>query len=318
MAEQLQASNDRHNLIDYQKEYSNFDWKDVEKEFSWYITGKVNIAYEAIDRHVKNGLGNKIALYYKDLQRNENFTYKDLMLASNKAANILKAKTKVNKGDRVFIFMPRTPELYFCFLGALKVGAIVGPLFEAFMEAAVKDRLEDSEAKVLITTSELLKRVPVGDFKHLESIIIVDGEMPEDNNGKNYLDFKKEYADARDSFDIVWVDREDGMLLHYTSGSTGKPKGVLHVHNAMIQHYQTSKWVLDLNYSDVFWCTADPGWVTGTSYGIFGPWLNKATNVVIGGRFSPDEWYKALENFGVTVWYSAPTAFAISVVLASH
>ncbi|MDF2945420.1 MAG: AMP-dependent synthetase and ligase [Bacillales bacterium] len=309
MAEQLQASNDKHNLIDYQNEYSNFDWKEVEKEFSWYITGKVNIAYEAIDRHVKNGLGNKIALYYKDLQRNENFTYNDLMLSSNKAANILADKTNVKKGDRVFIFMPRTPELYFCFLGALKVGAIVGPLFEAFMEAAVKDRLEDSEAKVLITTSELLKRVPVNDLNHLESIIIVDGEMPEDNNGKKYLDFKREFSEASDSFDIVWVDREDGMLLHYTSGSTGKPKGVLHVHNAMIQHYQTTKWVLDLNYNDVFWCTADPGWVTGTSYGIFGPWLNKATNVVIGGRFSPDEWYKALETFGVTVWYSAPTAF---------
>lgn len=105
------------------------------------------------------------------------------------------------------------------------------------------------------------------------------------------------------------MDRNDGLILHYTSGSTGKPKGVLHVHNAMIQHYQTARWVLDLQDEDVYWCTADPGWVTGTSYGIFGPWLTGTSNVIVGGRFKPESWYKTLEDFGVTVWYSAPTAF---------
>ena len=97
------------------------------------------------------------------------------------------------------------------------------------------------------------------------------------------------------------------MILHYTSGSTGKPKGVLHVHNAMIQHYQTAKWILDLKDEDIFWCTADPGWVTGTSYGIFGPWLNGATSVIRGGRFSQEGWYSTIEKYKVHIWYSDPT-----------
>ena len=124
-----------------------------------------------------------------------------------------------------------------------------------------------------------------------------------------FIDFLKRFKEASKDLQIEWVDRTDGLILHYTSGSTGKPKGVLHVHNAMIQQYQTAKWVLDLKEDDVYWCTADPGWVTGTSYGIFGPWLTGTSNVIVGGRFSPDNWYSMIEDFGVTVWYSAPTAF---------
>lgn len=118
--------------------------------------------------------------------------------------------------------------------------------------------------------------------------------------------------------EIEWMDKEDGLILHYTSGSTGKPKGVLHVHYAMVQHYQTAKWVLDLQEDDIYWCTADPGWVTGTSYGIFGPWLNGATNVIRGGRFSPQDWYKTIERYKVSVWYSAPTAFRMLMGAGDH
>ena len=114
---------------------------------------------------------------------------------------------------------------------------------------------------------------------------------------------------SSDQFDIEWLDKEDGLVLHYTSGSTGKPKGVLHAQYAMVQQYQTGKWVLDLQEQDIYWCTADPGWVTGTAYGVFAPWLTGTTTVILGGRFSPEGWYKAIEDFGVTVWYSAPTAF---------
>jgi acetyl-CoA synthetase len=202
--------------------------------------------------------------------------------------------------------MPRIPELYFSFLGTIKIGAIVGPLFEAFMRDAVKDRLENSEAVALVTTPTLLPRVPVEELPHLKHIILVgaEGELKE-----GFYSFEREMNQASPELDIEWVDREDPMLIHYTSGSTGKPKGVLHVHNAMIQHYQTGKWVLDLKEDDIYWCTADPGWVTGTSYGIFAPWLNGVTNVVRGGRFSPDDWYQTIEKNKVTVWYSAPTAF---------
>lgn len=294
------------NLQNYDEVYKRFNWSDTEREFSWFATGKVNMAYEAIDRHVETYNKNKVALYYKDDYRNEKYTFLEMKKWSNKAANVLKEVANVQKGDRVFVFMPRSPELYFALLGTIKLGAIVGPLFEAFMEGAVKDRLEDSQARVLVTTPELLPRVPVEDLPHLQHIFLV-GENIEEKD--QYYDFNKRLEQADSKFNIVWVERTDGLILHYTSGSTGKPKGVLHVHNAMIQHFQTAKWVLDLKEDDVYWCTADPGWVTGTSYGIFAPWLTGTSNVIVGGRFNPEAWYKTIEDFAVTVWYSAPTAF---------
>lgn len=291
------------NLKNYEETRDNFDWQEVEKHFSWHETGKFNMAYECIDKHVDDGYGDKTALHYKNGDSRSSYTFKDLKTASNKAANVLK-DAGVEKGDRVFIFMARSPELYTSLLGALKIGAIVGPLFEAFMEKAVKDRLQNSEAKVIITSPELVGRIPVDDLPDLEKVILV-GE----NVSADYVDFKTEYEKASDEFDIEWLDKEDGLILHYTSGSTGQPKGVLHVQYAMVQHYISGKYVLDLKEDDVYWCTADPGWVTGTSYGIFAPWLNRATNVVVGGRFSPEAWYGAIEDLNVTVWYSAPTAF---------
>ncbi|WP_044893380.1 acetate--CoA ligase [Bacillus alveayuensis] len=303
--EALPATKGNYNLENYEETYQNFDWKEAEKNFTWYETGKVNAAYEAIDRHAEGFRKNKIALYYRDQNREEKYTYKEMKELSNKAGNVLKQFADVQKGDRVFVFMPRTPELYFVVLGAIKLGAIVGPLFEAFMEGAVRDRLEDSEAKVVVTTPELLERVPVQELPSLKHVVVVGETIPEGD----YIDFLQEMKEASKDLQIEWVDRSDGLLLHYTSGSTGKPKGVLHVHNAMIQHYQTGKWVLDLKEDDIYWCTADPGWVTGTVYGMFAPWLLGATNVIVGGRFSPEYWYETIEKYGVTVWYSAPTAF---------
>ncbi|MCH8647973.1 acetate--CoA ligase [Staphylococcus lugdunensis] len=292
-----------YNLSNYENVYQNFDWNEVEKAFSWYKTGKINMAYECIDRHVDDGKGDKIALNYKDNERQEQYTFSDIQHLSNQAANVLVEHANVQKGDRVFIFMPRTPELYFAFLGILKVGAIVGPLFEAFMEKAVTDRLANSEAKVVITTNKLLHRIPQEKLPHLKKIIIVDDDVSDD-----YIDFNKLMQSASTSFNITWLQRDDGLILHYTSGSTGQPKGVLHVQQAMLLHYITGKYVLDLQENDVYWCTADPGWVTGTSYGIFAPWLNGVTNCIAGGRFTPEQWYKMIETFKVTIWYTAPTA----------
>lgn len=292
-----------YNLSNYENVYQNFDWNEVEKAFSWYKTGKINMAYECIDRHVDDGKGDKIALNYKDNERQEQYTFSDIQHLSNQAANVLVEYANVQKGDRVFIFMPRTPELYFAFLGILKVGAIVGPLFEAFMEKAVTDRLANSEAKVVITTNKLLHRIPQEKLPHLKKIIIVDDDVSDD-----YIDFNKLMQSASTSFNITWLQRDDGLILHYTSGSTGQPKGVLHVQQAMLLHYITGKYVLDLQENDVYWCTADPGWVTGTSYGIFAPWLNGVTNCIAGGRFTPEQWYKMIETFKVTIWYTAPTA----------
>ncbi|SFD68578.1 acetyl-CoA synthetase [Lentibacillus persicus] len=297
------------NMADYDSARADFSWYEVEKAFSWHETGNVNMAYEAIDRHAETWRRNKVALYYSDDKRDETYTFQDMKFLTNKFGNVLRS-IGAKKGDRVFLFLPRSPELYVSLLGTLKIGAITGPLFEAFMEQAVRDRLENSEASVLITSPSLIDRVPYKELPNLENIILVgDGDAPEDKGDITFFRYEQEMEKASRNLEIEWVDREDGMILHYTSGSTGKPKGVLHVHNAMVQQYQTAKWVMDLKEDDVYWCTADPGWVTGTSYGIFGPWLNGVSNLVRGGRFSPEDWYGTIEKYQVSVWLSAPTAF---------
>jgi acetyl-CoA synthetase len=291
-----------YNLKDSPSFRDNFDWDDIKKNFSWNETGKVNMAYEALDRHAEDpDKKNKTALIYTNGDYEKTYTFSELRTLSNQFANVLK-KYEVEKGDAVFLFMPRCPELYITFFGVLKTGAIAGPLFEAFMEQALRDRLQDSEARVLVTTKELLPRVPTDDLPHLREVIVIGG------TGTDTIHYESEMAQASDKFAIEWVDLEDGLVLHYTSGSTGKPKGVYHVHHAMIQHYATAEWVLDLKEDDVYWCTAHPGWVTGTSYGIFAPWLHGITNVVHGDRFSPETWYSILERYQVTIWYTAPTA----------
>ncbi|MCP8617179.1 acetate--CoA ligase [Salirhabdus salicampi] len=303
----IRAREGNYNLKNYDDVYANFDWKEVEKEFTWHDTGKVNIAYEAIDRHAENPeKQNQVALLYSDANREEKITFSEMKEKSNQFANVLK-RQGINKGDRVFLFMPRSPEFYMSFLGILKIGAIAGPLFEAFMEQAVEDRLQDSEAVMLITTPDLLDRVPQENLPDLKKIVLVGDTT--NVEGEQYVDFFQEMNQASTNYELEWVDLEDGMLIHYTSGSTGKPKGVYHAHNAMIHHYQTGKWVLDLKEEDIYWCTADPGWVTGTSYGVFAPWLNGVTNVIRGGRFTPDDWYSTIEKYNVNIWYSAPTAF---------
>lgn len=305
--EALPAKPGKHHLHNYEEQSANFDWSEVEKEFSWAKTGKINMAHEAIDRHAESDRKNKVALYYKDQHRNETYTFYEMKRMTNRAANLLKSHSDLEKGDRIFIFMPRSPELYFLMFGALKMGLIVGPLFEAFMEGAIYDRLEDSNAKAIITTPELLPRIPKDRLPNLKTIFLVGEEGAEETDG--HVDVLKHLNSCSDEFDVEWLEKEDGLVLHYTSGSTGKPKGVLHAQYAMVQQYQTGKWVLDFQEQDIYWCTADPGWVTGTAYGVFSPWLNGVTTVILGGRFSPDAWYQAIEDYGVTVWYSAPTAF---------
>ncbi|GAX91570.1 acetate--CoA ligase [Effusibacillus lacus] len=292
------------NLSNYDEMYRIADWKEEERVFSWYDTGKVNIAHEAIDRHAATWRKNKTALLFKDDHREESYTFADLKALSDKFANVLRSKG-IGKGDRVFIYMPRCPELYVALLGIVKIGAIAGPLFEAFMEAAVKDRLEDSGAVAVVTTPALKKRILREELPELKYLILVGADAV----GPGEVSYEQEMQSAPADFQIEWMDREDPYIIHYTSGSTGKPKGVVHVHNAMIHQHRSGRWVYDLREEDIYWCTADPGWVTGTSAGMFAPWLNGVTMVLRGGRFKPEDWYDTIQRFKVTVWFSAPTAF---------
>jgi acetyl-CoA synthetase len=280
------------NLVNYEKAYADFDWKSVEPEFDWFRTGKVNMAHEAIDRHCLGPNKNKLALLYTDGTRVEKHTFEDLKCLSNRFANVL-TRLGVKRGDRVFVFLPRTPECYIGILGILKVGAIPSPLFEAFMTDAVRDRMADASSVCLLTTRTLLERVPEGDLPSLKHVVIVGGGGGTEGRHRAW---DAEMDKSSERFDPVWLDREDPLILHYTSGSTGKPKGALHVQNAMIGHLQTGRWILDLKPTDTYWCTADPGWVTGTSYGIFAPWLNAATNVIRGGRFDAEGWYDTIQK----------------------
>lgn len=207
------ASMNNSNMPSYNEARDAFRWKEIEKVFSWHESGRINMAYEAIDRHVASGKGNKIALHYSDNERDEKYTFEEMRNKSNQAANVLK-QLGIKKGDRVFIFMPRTPELYFGLLGALKIGAIVGPLFEAFMETAVRDRLEDSGASAIITTADLLSRIPLTELPELKLIILV-GEQLEVSEGQ--FDFNKHLNQASKQLEPEWLDMEDGMILHYTS-----------------------------------------------------------------------------------------------------
>ncbi|MBI4432550.1 MAG: acetate--CoA ligase [Candidatus Omnitrophica bacterium] len=302
------------NLKDYAKACRSFRWKDVEKEFDWHRTKKVNIVHEMLDRHAAGPRKNKVALYFWDpAGRDEKYTFLDLKNASSRFGNVLK-KFTIKKNDRVAVFLPRTPELYISILGINRIGAIPVPLFEAFMEAALFDRLENSAASAMVTTPLLLSRIPFKKLPHLKHLFLIKGKgeaaegLP---SGVGVYDYFEEMAKAAIQLTPTWLTADDGLVIHYTSGSTGRAKGVLHRQYAMVGHYQTTKWALDLRDDDVYWCTADPGWVTGTSYGIYGPWTVGASSLVVGGRFSAEQWYEAIQKFEVTVWYSAPTAFRL-------
>ena len=299
----------RPNLDDYEGIRSGFDYERVIDELDGLPGGGLNIAYECLDRHVAAGRGDKACILWDGKDgRQETYSYADMAKLSNQFANVLR-KLEVEKGSRVFVFMDRIPELYAAAFGTLKAGCIIGPLFSAFGPDAIKDRLEDSGATVLVTTPELKAKVHEirGDLPALKHLIIAShNEPPEVDDGE--LSWNDLMADASEEFDIVQTAPDDPAIMHYTSGTTGRPKGALHVHKAVLGHYATGKYVLDFHEDDIYWCTADPGWVTGTSYGMFAPCTNGVTSVIYEGGFSASKWYEVIQKYKVTVWYTAPTA----------
>ncbi|HJS39229.1 MAG TPA: acetate--CoA ligase, partial [Burkholderiales bacterium] len=226
-------------------------------------------------------------------------TFRELAALSNRFANVYRA-LGVGKGDVVFVLCGRIPELYAAVLGGLKCGATVSPLFAAFGPEPLKTRINLGHGKVLVTTGALYERKVskvAGEMPSLAHVLKIDS--PE---------AQAQLAQAADRFDIERTTAEDVSFLHFTSGTTGMPKGAQHVHGAAVMHYATGKVALDLHEGDVFWCTADPGWITGTSYGIVAPLLHGVTSVVDEAEFDAERWYGILEAEKVSVWYTAPTA----------
>jgi acetyl-CoA synthetase len=298
------------NLQDYRQTCASFSWDDARRELDGLPGGGLNIAHEAIDRHAAGPLRDKIAIRWLSMSGGaEDFTYQRLQSLTNRFANALKS-LGVGKGDRVCVLAGRIPELYVAALGALKNRSVFCPLFSAFGPEPIRARLSISQAKVLVTTSMLYERKAASfreELPDLEHVILIGDEAPPEGV-RGVQSFARLMEAASDRFTIDRTEPEDMALLHFTSGTTGLPKGAVHVHDAVVAHHITGKLALDLHPDDVFWCTADPGWVTGTSYGIIAPLTNGVTSIIDEGDFDADRWYGIVQQQKVSVWYTAPTA----------
>ncbi|MDP8231030.1 MAG: AMP-binding protein, partial [Candidatus Zophobacter franzmannii] len=299
-----------HNIGNYDERLVNFDWKISEDELGYKPGDNINIGWYCTDRICDMGKGDKLALKWEGIGGKEkNYTYNDIRQLSNTIGDFLQ-KQGIKPEERVCLFLDRIPELYIGFAGILKIGAIAQPLFSAFGEESLHVRLDNADTAAIITQKKHLGKVRriVETLPHLRTIIVVDDNEKsplKENEVALHLD-RIERVDA--FVHLPYLKTESPSLLHYTSGTTGMPKGVMHVHYSLISQYLTTKWVLDVKDDDIYWCTADPGWVTGTSYGIIGAWASGITQCVNDIGFSADAWYKFIEKHKISIWYSAPTA----------
>ena len=299
------------NLHDYGQARTAFSWDKARRELDGLPGGGgLNIAHEAVDRHAAHSRRDHLAIRWlgKNGERRD-FTYARLRELTNRFANVLQ-ELGVVKGDRVFVLAGRIPELYIAALGTLKNRSVFCPLFSAFGPEPIRARMAIGQARVLVTTESLYRRKAEGiraalpDLTHV--ILVGDDCKPTEVPGTH--DYHRLMEKASDRFEIAATDPEDAALLHFTSGTTGTPKGAIHVHHAVVAHHATGKLALDLQEHDIFWCTADPGWVTGTSYGIIAPLTNGVTSIIDEADFEAERWYRIIQEEKVTVWYTAPTA----------
>ena len=298
----------RPNLVDYPATCAGFSWDAVRTELAGLAGGGLNIAHEAVDRHAAGPLAHRVAV--RLLGRDDtvhDLTYTALKEESSRFANLLHSLGLL-PGERVFWLAGRSLELYAVFFGALKCRAVFCPLFAAFGPEPISQRLGRGNARVLVTTTRQYERkikALIDTLPELDHILLVDADT---HVNERVRSLPRLMAAAAPDFPIPPTDPEDPAILHFTSGTTGLPKGALHVHRAVLTHFLTGRYVLDLHPEDVFWCTADPGWVTGTSYGIIAPLVHGVTTIVDEADFDAERWYRILQDQRVTVWYTAPTA----------
>jgi acetyl-CoA synthetase len=293
----------------YEETRKNFSWQISEKELGYEPGGHLNIGEWCTDRICAQGKGDKPALIWEGhAGQIKRYSFNDMRQLTNSIAVFL-GNNGITPGDRVCLFMDKVPELYFGFLGILKLGAIAQPLFSAFGSESLVTRLEDAQTSAIFTQKKHLAKVRniVDQLPSLKLIIVVDDDASKPLRDRE-IAFDMDNAERVDHYEAYPSVAETPSVLHYTSGTTGKPKGAQHVHYSLISQYITAKYVLDLRDDDVYWCTADPGWVTGTSYGIIGPWANGITQCVTDTGFKAENWYAFIEKMKITVWYSAPTA----------
>ncbi len=297
------------NLRDYEATCSSFTWDSAVSALDGLPGGRgLNIAHEAVDRHVTGPRRDKPALRFLGKRgESRTLTYGELSAATSRFANLLQG-LGVGKGERVFALLGRIPELYVSALGTLKNRSVFCPLFSAFGPEPMQARLSLGDGRVLVTTPALYARKAAqirDSLPKLEFVLLAGATAP---LPARTLDLDALLRAQGDRFEIGPTSPEDMALLHFTSGTTGKPKGAIHVHQAVAAHHATGRFALDLHPDDVFWCTADPGWVTGTSYGIVSPLTNGVTSIVDEADFDAERWYRILQDHQVTVWYTAPTA----------
>jgi acetyl-CoA synthetase len=308
------------NMPDYARASREFSWARARAALDGLPGGRgLNIAHEAVDRHVRAGGGSRVALRCLPLSGSrQELTFAGLARATNRFANVL-GRLGVAPGDRVFACLGRVPELVIAALGTLKARAVFAPLFSAFGPEPLRARAAIGRPKVLVTTQSLYRRKIAGirpqlaDLAHVLVVRDEPGELPADT-----LDFRAAVRASSPAFEIGPTDPEDPALLHFTSGTTGRPKAAVHVHEAVVAHHATGLMALDLHPDDVFWCTADPGWVTGTSYGIVAPLACGVTSILDEGDFDAERWYEIVAGEGVTVWYTAPTAIRMMMRLGAE
>jgi len=319
----LSAMPVRPHLLDYPRTVAEFNWQATAPWLDGLPAGGINIAYEAVDRHLAHGRGARTAIRWrgKDGSRRD-LSFAELARATNRFANALGA-LGAGPGERVFVLMGRLPELYMAVLGALKARCVVTPLFSAFGPEPIATRAEMGDARVLVTTPELYARKVKGLRERLPGLrhVILVGEAQAvaaaAAGDASVHDWHTLVDACSPDYTIAATDPESMALLHFTSGTTGRPKGAVHVHGAVLAHAVTGHYALDLHEDDVFWCTADPGWVTGTSYGIIAPLVKGVTNVVVEAEFDAASWYEVLARERVTVWYTAPTAIRMMMKLGA-
>jgi acetyl-CoA synthetase len=297
------------NIRSYDERVKSYTLDEIKAELGYKDGEPLNIGALCADRPCTLGLGEKKALIWEGSEHQQRvFTYNDVRVLSNVFAAGLQ-RMGIVPGDRVCLFMDKIPELYIGMVGILKLGAIGQPLFSAFMPDSLHTRLADAGTRAILTTKRHVRKVRkiLSQLPELQKIIVLDADEGFELKEKEVA-FSMDAEPRVESFEPFAATPETPALLHYTSGTTGKPKGAQHVHGAVFSHYATTKWVLDVQPDDIYWCTADPGWVTGTSYGIIGPWITGTTQAVLDAGFSTTRWYEFIQKYRVTMWYSAPTA----------